>query len=66
MNFSLHYSIKYFKNNNCFPSILNFFKLMRLFFGKDFLRNLQDSTQMLEITKRNLNVLFIFGNTCHA
>ena len=25
MNFSLHYRIKYFKNNNCFPSILNIF-----------------------------------------
>ena len=26
MNFSLHYSIKYYKNNNnCFPSILNLF-----------------------------------------
>ena len=24
MNFSLHYSNKYFKNNNCFPSILKF------------------------------------------
>ena len=29
MNFSLHYSIKYFKNNNSFPSIF-FFQLMRL------------------------------------
>ena len=25
MNFSLHYSIKYFKNNNFFPSILSLF-----------------------------------------
>ena len=25
LNFSLHYNIKYFKNNNCFPSILNLF-----------------------------------------
>ena len=27
MYFSLHYSIKYFKNNNCFPSILNLFSV---------------------------------------
>ena len=27
MNFSLHYSIKYLKNNNCFPSILNLFSV---------------------------------------
>ena len=33
MNFYLHYSIKYFKNNICFPSILNLFfcQLMRTF-----------------------------------
>ena len=37
MHFSLHYSITYFKNNYCLPSILNlfFFQLMRLF-QKDF------------------------------
>ena len=67
MNFSLHYSIKYFKNNNCFPSILIFFffQLMRLF-RKDFQRNVQHSIQMSDITKRNSNVHFILGNTGHA
>ena len=67
MNFSLHYSIKYFKNNNCFPSILNlfFFSSMCLF-RKDFQRNVQHSIHMLGITKRNLNVHFILGNTGHA
>ena len=36
LNFSLHYNIKYFKNNNCFPSILNllFFCCKCVFFGK--------------------------------
>ena len=68
MNFSLHYSIKYFKNNNSFPSILNLFffgVLMRLF-RKDFQRNVQHSIHMWDITKRNLNVHFILGNTGHA
>ena len=40
----------------CFPSI----------FLKDFQRNLQDSIQMLDITKRNLNVHFIVGNIGHV
>ena len=64
MNFSLHYSIKYFKNNNCFLSILNLF-----FFSvnaKDFQRNVQHSIQMSFITKRNSNVHIILGNTGHA
>ena len=36
-NFSLHYNIKYFKNKNCFPSILNlffFFCYKCVFLGK--------------------------------
>ena len=66
INYFLHYSIKYFKHNNCFSSILNFFcQLMRLFW-KDFWRNDQDSIQMLDITKKNSNVHFILGNTGHA
>ena len=35
-------------------------------FWKDFQRNLQDSIQMPDITKRNLIVHFILGNTGHA
>ena len=36
MNFSLHYSIKYFKNNNYFfPSILNIFSVNASFSGID-------------------------------
>ena len=68
MNFSLHYSIKYFKNNNCFPSIfLNlFFFLLMCLFWKNFQRNVQHSIHMSVITKRNSNVHFIFGNTGHA
>ena len=31
MNFSLHYSINYFKNENCFPSILNLFSVIASF-----------------------------------
>ena len=59
MNFSLHCKIEYFKNNNCFPSILNlFFQLMRLF-RNDFQRNVQHSIHMSDITKRNSNVHFI-------
>ena len=70
MNFSLHYSIKYFKNNNkLFPkhfgSSFFFFQLMRLF-RKDFQRNVQHSIQMLDITKRNSNVHFVLENTGHA
>ena len=33
MNFSLHCKIEYFKNNNCFPSILNLFFSQCVFFG---------------------------------
>ena len=66
MNFSLHYSIKYFKNNNCFPSVVNLFFLLMRLFGKDFQRNVQHSIHMLDITKRNLNVHFILGNTGHV
>ena len=66
MNFSLHGKIEYFKNNNCFPSILNlFFQLMRLF-RNDFQRNVQHSIHTSDITKRNSNVHFILGNTVHA
>ena len=35
-------------------------------FRKDFQRNHQDSIQMADVTKRNLNVHFILGNTGHA
>ena len=67
MNFSLHYSIKYFKNNNyCFPSILNLFFLLMCLFRKDFQRNVQHSIHMSDITRRNLNVHFILGNTGHT
>ena len=66
MNFSFHYSNKYFKNNNCFPSILNFFFLLMRLFRKDFQRNVQHSIHMSDITKRNSNVYFILGNTGHA
>ena len=67
MNFSLHCSIKYFKNNNCSPSILNlfFFLLMRLF-RRDFQRNVQHSIHTADIAKRNSNIHFILGNTGHA
>ena len=66
MNLSWHYSIKYFKNNNCFPSILNLFFLLMCLFWKDFQRNVQHSIHMSDITKRNLNVHFILGNTGHT
>ena len=67
MNFSLHYSIKYFKNNNCFPSILNlFFSLFIRLLQKDFQRRVQHSIHLSDITKRNSNVRFIPGNTGHA
>ena len=36
MNFSLHYSVKYFKNNNCFPSILNLFYSVNSSFSERF------------------------------
>ena len=38
LNFSLHYNIKYFKNNNCFPSILNlfFFSVINASFSERF------------------------------
>ena len=65
MNFSLHYSINYFKNDNGFPSILNLFRLMHLF-RNDFQRYVQDPVQMPDITKRNSNAHFILGNTGHA
>ena len=59
MNFSLHHSIS---NNKGFPSILNlfFFQLMYLF-RKDFLRNVDDSIQTPDISKRNSNIHFISG-----
>ena len=53
-----HYSIKYFKNNNCFLSILNLFSI-NAYFSKDFQRNVQHSIQMWDITKRNSCVHFI-------
>ena len=55
INFPLHYSIKYFKNNNCSPSIsfIYLFFSVNASFRKDFQRNLQDSIQMPDITKRN-------------
>ena len=34
-------------------------------FQRDFLKNLQHSVQMLEVTKRNLNVYFKFANVGH-
>ena len=65
MNVSLYYSIKYFKNNNCFPSIF-FFQLITRHLQKDFQRNLQDSIQMPDITKTNSSVHFILRNTGHT
>ena len=62
MNISLHYSIKYFKIDNCFQSILNFsfffFSVNASFFFY-FQRNVQDSVQMPDIT----NIHFMIGNT---
>ena len=66
LNFSLHCSIKYFKNNNCFPSILNLFFLLIILFWKNFLWDVQDSIHISDITKRNSNIHFILGNTGHA
>ena len=68
MNFSLHCSMKYFKNtcNNCFPSISNLFFLLMRHFWKDFQRNVQHFIHMPDITKRNPNVHFILGNTGHV
>ena len=40
----------------CSPIILNVFQLM-LPFRKDFQRNLQDSMQMPDITKRNYRII---------
>ena len=51
MKFSLHCKIEYFKNNNCFPSILNlFFQLMRLF-RNNFQRDVQHSIHTSDITE---------------
>ena len=36
MNFSLHYSIECFKNNNCFPNILNIYFLVNASFLERF------------------------------
>ena len=67
LNFSLHYKIKYFKDNNCFPSILNlFFFSVNASFSERFQRNVQHSIHMSDISKRNSNVHFILGNTGHA
>ena len=53
-----------FPDKTCFPSsLIFFFQLMRFFLRKDFQRNVEDSIQMPEITKRNSNVHLIFGNT---
>ena len=61
-----HYVTVLSISKNCFPSIFIFcFQLMHLFW-KDFQRNLQDFIQMPDITKRNLNVHVILGNTGHA
>ena len=69
MNFSLHYSIKYFKNKNCFPSILNlFFQLFRLLW-KDFQRNVHDSIHMSDMgLQRRLRMFILFPeiSTGHA
>ena len=66
MNFSLHCSIKYFKNNKCSPSILNLFFLLVRLFRRDFQRNVQHSIHTGDIAKRNSNIHFILGNTGHA
>ena len=75
MNFSLHYTIKNFKSNNCLPNTLDFFLFCFVLFLSFlfcffvvvvvvvvvvffFLRNLQDSIQMPDITKRNSNCSF--------
>ena len=66
MNFSLiHYRIKYFKNNNCFSSSLNFFSG-----NASFLERFPEKSSRFhsnaDITKRNSNVHFNPGNTGHA
>ena len=66
MNFPLNYSIKYFKNNDCFPSFYINFSVYDFFFQKGFQKNVQDSIQMPDITKRNSNGHLILGNTGHA
>ena len=53
------------KNSKSFPSILI---LLRHLFSERFPERTssEDSIQMSNITKRNLNVHFILGNTGHA
>ena len=71
MNFSLHCSIRYFKNNKIIniivsQNILNlFFFLIMHLFGKISKRNIQDG-QTSDISKRDLNVHFILRNSGHA
>ena len=67
MNLSLHYSIKCCISRMTIISHVFwiFFQLMNLL-QKDFQRNLQDSIQMADTTKRNSNGHFILGNTGHV
>ena len=67
MNFSLHCSIKLFKNNNCLPSKLNFFFFsVNASFLERFPEKCSTFNSMSDITKRNSNVHFTLGNTGHA
>ena len=67
MNFSLHYSIKYFENNNyCFPSILNVFFSVNASFSERFPEKCPTFHSHVGHYKENWNVHFILGNTGHA
>ena len=63
MNFPLHNSIKYFKNNIFFPSIFNLFFV---FFGKISREMFNSPFKCRTFWKKNSNVHFIQENTGHS
>ena len=62
--FSLHYSIKYFKNNNCLSSIyFEFFSILCVLLGRTSRETCNIVFKCPNITKGNSNVHFIFGRS---
>ena len=72
MNYSLHYSIKYFKNNKCFPSILNlfffffFFSVINASFSERFPEKCSTFHSHVGHYKDKFEVHFILRNTGQA
>ena len=74
MNFSLHYTIKYFKSNNCLQIFCFVFLFVCLFvvvvvfffFGKISREIFKIPFKCRTLQNKNSNVHFILGNTGHT